>query len=148
MFTYLRRFRAYLRELRIRRQLQNVKPATGHFNREKWRLTQSVVGVENKEPILCPYCLTSDKHEQQMVLRKSIMGRSEELNFRNAVFDLIYKCPRCSLVLCFGIAVPERHFRIIENLRRKNRIGRVYAPEENWLEHEVIKRRLEALGYW
>ena len=148
IYNHLRRFRNYLRELYIRRRLQTTKIFNGDFNREKWELIRTPVGVKAKQLIICPSCLASDKNEREMVLRKSVMARSEELGFRNAVFDLYYKCPSCGLVQCFGIAVPDHHFRLVENLRCKKGIGKVYAPEQDWVDNETIKQRLIALGYW
>lgn len=151
MIGKIRRFYHYLLGLSIRRTYARQAPRyQGQFDRELWELSDDLIGIKSKQYRLCPYCASVDSKNSIMLVRKSILVRSEELEYRNAVIDLYYKCPRCALVLCFGIAVPNEHFVNVVQRRMAKGIKdpRIYAPVEAWKNVEIVKKRLEQLGYF
>ena len=112
------------------------------YNHPKWKLTDSIIGVEAKTPFQCPFC------HVDMILRRSTMTANKELDFVNPHFDIYYKCPICGLFLGWGVPVPLEYYQTIKRLRQQQGIGRVYAPKDTWQHHELLKKRLETLGYW
>ena len=114
----------------------------------KWIWVEDVVGARPSEPIICPYCKLIYGEHNEMVLRKSILSTSVELNNKNKVIDLYFKCPKCEHVIPFGIPVSREHFNKVAELRRRRGIGRIYAPVDEWLKNEEIKKRLRELGYF
>ena len=117
---------------------------TGKFNNKNWKLTYDVLGIINTKPIRCIFCGT------EMVIRHSRLHTSPELNHQNPHIDLAFKCPNCDWFTVFGIPVPKDYWLHILQLRKKMGIGLIYAPVESWTksDQEIIKERLQALGYW
>lgn len=108
----------------------------------RYCLTWDVLGIRSKKSVLCPVC------ECVMIVRNTHLDWSEELGNLNPHIDLRLKCPSCDLWLSFGVAVPKDYFMFVFWLRKRSGIGRAYAPVEGWLDEELIKDRLKALGYW
>lgn len=142
MLNKILKFLFWLNDLNSQKNWNKSSHKSGDFNRKFWNLTSDPEGVIAKKPICCPIC------QEKMILRKSKLGRSRDLSYRNAVFDLEYKCIGCALCLSFGVAVPNLHFEFIRGRRQHLGVGRVYTPEQKWNDHDIVKKRLEQLGYW
>ena len=129
--------------LRYRKKFAN-KHKHVVWKNSKWKLSWDIIGLTPKFNITCPFCKT------EMVLRYSRLHVSPELKEENTHIDMAYKCPICDYFTVFGIPVPPQYWLHILELRRKLKIGLIYAPIETWTksDQEIIKERLQALGYW
>ena len=121
----------------------NIRFSTLH-----WEMIDDVTAVRPSDDIYCPYCRLFYGRDNRMMLRKSILGSSDELDNTNRVADQYYKCPTCDLVIPFGIPISKEHYDKISEMRARKGIGKCYAPVDMWQKDEQIKKRLKDIGYW
>ena len=130
----------------------------------KWNLVKN--GHEPSEPIVCPIC------ENHMQLRWSMVQTHNdiamELFFRRPnnddnhskylleifdsveqpswVNDMAWKCKHCSFWCMFGVPMKAEDAK---RIRMEERNGEAtFVPIEEWWGDELIKDKLQSLGYW
>ena len=83
----------------------------------------------------------------EMVLRSSRLNSSQMSDGNTLLTNgFTYKCPDCDWVKMYEIACKEEHFMRILGLR-KNKPH--YHPSlEKFKENELVKQKLESLGYF
>ena len=114
----------------------------------KWKQINDVIAVEPSDDIYCPYCKLFYGLDNKMMLRKSVLASSYELEYTNRVVDMYYKCSTCDLVIPFGIPITKEHYDKINKMRIERGIGDIYAPTDLWGKDKEIKKRLKDIGYW
>jgi len=140
--SFLWKIKTYIGQLRLLKKWANLEEGDMSFDYENYELTLDVVGIRNKKPVRCVFDNT------EMTLRYSMLHHSPELGHKNLHIDLAFKCPKCDWFTVFGVPVPKKHFLHIWNLRRREGVGYIHAPTEEWLKRKEIQKRLKALGYW
>lgn len=58
--------------------------------------------------------------------------------------DIEYKCPRCQIVKVFGIPLSNEERLELGKLRKAS----LKIPVHEWLENEILAKKLKDLGYW
>ena len=111
--------------------------------KEMWEKTHDAQGLKANFKIVCFRC------KEEMLYRNSLMG-SETLggntyNSSIMVFRVCFKCPHCRMVEVFYIPVERVYYAEVLDYRK----GRVvhYPPIAQWEENEIVRKRLESLGY-
>lgn len=143
VFNLLRKTRDFIREVQTQKRLNRLPDGNIKDVNPNYKLTYDLLGIRNRNPIYCPHCKTTE-----MVIRSSRLHLSAELNELNPHIDLAFKCPDCDRWITFGIPIPKHYYLYIMQLRKKQGIGRMYAPTHEWNQKQEIKNRLEKLGYW
>jgi hypothetical protein len=80
-----------------------------------------------------------------MFMRHSTVGIKE--NWKIGVNQVAYKCPMCDWFITFEVRRPKKEIdKILEYRKGKKKL----IPLDMWLNHEeeeLIKSKLESLGY-
>ena len=105
-------------------------------------LLKSSARVERSGPKICPVCcFKMPREEIHMIPRFSSLGRHKDLFY---VDNVTMKCPRCNLLLQFGVPISKKEYEEELALRQKLGLGKsISASIEDELKHE----RLVLLGY-
>ena len=59
---------------------------------------------------------------------------------------MMYKCPECDMVLLFEVPCDLEYFKQVFEWRGQEPL--YYPPLEKFKEDELVKQRLESLGYF
>ena len=106
---------------------------------EFWTKTHDKYGLKPREKIICPICKT------EMVFRFMSLNDYVSHNIRAYTCSIAYKCPKCDFVAKFDIPISKEYYEFLMKLTGGTGY---YEPIQDWQEYEIIKKRLEALGYW
>ena len=91
---------------------------------------------EMKSKLKCIFC------GENLVLRR--VGVPIQRESGGYAIDINYKCPKCDWFVTFGVSLsPE----LAEKLKKEMN-NQQYIPQEEWLQTEKVKERLESWGYW
>jgi len=104
-----------------------------------WRKTNDKRGLKPNRKIICRFCASK---RTEMILRYSMAGPILETG--GYACNMHYKCPACDFVAVFGVPIEKEYYERLIELRG----GSEYIPLDEWDDCEVVKRKLEELGYW
>lgn len=107
-------------------------------------LLRSAARVRWHGPAICPVCtLKIPREENAMVARWSVLGRYKSLFY---VDNVSMKCPRCKLILTFGVPISEEEHKEELAERKKLELGKCVSAEME-IDARQMRERLTELGY-
>ena len=111
------------------------------MNKKKWKRTNDIVGHKPKFRVYCRFC------DEDMICRYSAVFPEPNLlhGFTVAGNQLAFKCPTCGYHIRFNVPDDKEYIDKIYALRQNKSY---HHSLEEWEENELIKKQLEALGYW
>ena len=113
-----------------------------------WKRTYNIEGHEPKFKIRCFRCKMEDGLDMPMALRHSKITVAGEASRTVGMNTMSYKCPACDWFISFMVMDDMEYMKdILENKRGGNKF--LVPTVDDWSEEsDLIKEKLEALGYF
>jgi len=108
-----------------------------------WKIDREKKIIYPAKPLLCPFCQT------QLILHDFSPLYTRRYNFFHV--DIHMKCPNCSFWVTFGVPVTEADYVLLMSSPYKGKVLKDELLEMNILnskESDLIRKRLESIGYW
>jgi len=108
-----------------------------------WVIDKEKKYIYPAKPLLCPFC------KIPLILHDFSPLYTRRYNFFHV--DIHMKCPNCSFWATFGVPITEADYSVLMDSPYKGKVLKDELLEMQILtaeESALIRKRLEALGYW